>query len=193
MPELVVPDVRLRPSFLAAMAELVDEDDHRAVLPGERADYAGRWTSAEGFAAYVEQLNAEPLEETPRPEGWVPSTTRWFAEGDEVLGRITLRHRLTAFLHEEGGHIGYSVRPGARRRGHATAMLRGMLPLAAGLGIGAVLVTCDDTNTASRKVIEASGGVLEDQRGRKLRFWVETHTGTEAREDAAGAGDRATP
>jgi predicted acetyltransferase len=36
------------------------------------------------------------------------------------------------------------------------------------------LVTCDVTNTGSRKVIEANGGVLEDERDGKLRFWVPT-------------------
>ena len=37
-----------------------------------------------------------------------------------------------------------------------------------------MLVTCDEDNIASRKVIEANGGTLEDQRGIKLRFWLPT-------------------
>jgi predicted acetyltransferase len=45
-------------------------------------------------------------------------------------------------------------------------------PVAAGLGIDPALVTCDLDNIGSRKVIEANGGVLEDQRAGKLRFWV---------------------
>jgi predicted acetyltransferase len=57
---------------------------------------------------------------------------------------------------------------------HATAMLRSALPLALRLGIESALITCDVTNLASRKVIEANGGVLEDQRGQQLRFWVPT-------------------
>jgi predicted acetyltransferase len=72
------------------------------------------------------------------------------------------------------GHIGYVVRPSARRRGHATAMLAAALPVANALGIDPALVTCDEDNIASRKVIEASGGTLEDQRGAKLRFWLPT-------------------
>ena len=43
---------------------------------------------------------------------------------------------------------------------------------AAKLGIDPVLVTCDDDNTGSMKVIEANGGVFEDQRGVKLRYWI---------------------
>jgi predicted acetyltransferase len=53
-------------------------------------------------------------------------------------------------------------------------MLAAALPVVASLGIDAALVTCDDTNVGSRKVIEANGGVLEDQLGVKLRFWVPT-------------------
>jgi len=66
------------------------------------------------------------------------------------------------------------VRRSARRQGHATAMLAAALPVAASLGIDPALVTCDDTNLGSRKVIEGNGGMLEDQRGVKLRFWVPT-------------------
>jgi predicted acetyltransferase len=47
-----------------------------------------------------------------------------------------------------------------------------MLPLAAGLGIDPVLVTCDIDNEASRRTIEHNGGVYEDTREGKLRFWV---------------------
>jgi predicted acetyltransferase len=51
-------------------------------------------------------------------------------------------------------------------------MLREVLPLARGLGIEQVLVTCDTANIGSRKVIEANGGHFEDERGGKLRFWI---------------------
>jgi predicted acetyltransferase len=112
------------------------------------------------------------VEDSPRPEGLVPSTTLWWADGDEYLGRIDIRHRLTQHLLDYGGHIGYDVRPSARRRGHATAMLARALPVAAGLGIDPALITCDEDNIASRKVIERSGGQFDDQRGIKLRFWV---------------------
>jgi predicted acetyltransferase len=47
-----------------------------------------------------------------------------------------------------------------------------MRRVAGELGIDPVLVTCDDDNVGSRKVIVANGGVLEDIRGHKMRFWV---------------------
>jgi predicted acetyltransferase len=93
---------------------------------------------------------------------------------EEYLARIAIRHRLTDRLRQAGGHIGYDVRPSARRRGYATMMLREALPIARGLGVTAALLTCDIDNVASRKVIERVGGVLHDRHEDKWRYWVPT-------------------
>ncbi|WP_285550957.1 GNAT family N-acetyltransferase [Actinoplanes regularis] len=178
MPQLSLPVERVHPSFLVAMTEFRaegrgDPADH-TMIGREMREFGHRWATPEGFGAYVGRLHSQALADSPRPEGFVPSTTLWWVEDEHYLGRLAIRHRLTASLLEAGGHIGYDVRPSARRRGHATAMLRAALPVARGLGIASALVTCDLTNAASRKVIEANGGVFEDQRGEKLRFWVPT-------------------
>jgi predicted acetyltransferase len=142
--------------------------DHQPLPGGEH------WSSVRGFAEYVRLLCAQAHEDTPRQPGRVPWTTLWWIDGDEYLGRVAIRHRLTPHLERAGGHIGYDVRPAARRRGHATAMLRAALPRAHDLGIDPALVTCDADNVASRLVIEHNGGILEDRRDGKLRFWTPT-------------------
>jgi predicted acetyltransferase len=177
VPHLVAPDVRFRDSFAAAMAEFRAEGrgssrDHSVL--GGYLYRAGSWTSDEAFSEFVAALRANRLEETTRPAGFVPDTELWWVDGDEFLGRIVIRHRLTPTLLETGGHIGYDVRPSARRRGHATEMLRQALVMAHELRVDPALITCDAANVASRTVIERNGGVLEDQRGSKLRFWVPT-------------------
>ena len=53
-------------------------------------------------------------------------------------------------------------------------MLQQALPWARELGIESALVTCDLDNVGSIRVIEAAGGVLEDVRGVKRRYWVPT-------------------
>ena len=179
MPDLVPPDPRLRASFAMAMDEFRAEgrgaaDDHSAIGHYLR-DERDAWSSDEAFRAFAEKVRAQRLEATPRPAGFVPDTELWWVDGDQFLGRIGIRHRLTPALLEMGGHIGYDVRPSARRRGHATAMLREALLVARGLGIERALVTCDVDNASSRTVIERNGGVLEDERAGKLRFWVPTH------------------
>ncbi|MFI5912202.1 GNAT family N-acetyltransferase [Dactylosporangium sp. NPDC051541] len=176
MPELSPPVERVRASFLAAMEEFRQEGrgaaDDSSMIGHDLREFGATWSSPDGFAHYVAVTRAQALEETPRPDGFVPSTTLWLVDGDDYLGRVAIRHRLTPHLLEEGGHIGYDVRPTARRRGHAGFMLRGALVVAKELGIGPALLTCDTTNVISRRVIEAAGGVLEDQRQDKFRFWV---------------------
>ena len=178
VPHLSLPTESVHRSFVAAMAEFRAEgrgDPADRSMIGEELRHVGRrWVTPEGFAGYVAWLRSQALPDSPRPEGHVPSTTLWWVQDDEYLGRVAIRHRLTAHLLDIGGHIGYDVRPSARRRGHATAMLRAALPVAHRLGIASALITCDVTNIASRKVIEANGGSLDDQRGGKLRFWVPT-------------------
>ena len=67
-------------------------------------------------------------------------------------------------LRTSGGHIGYDTVPSSRGRGVATEMLRQALPLARALGIVEALLTCDETNAASIRVIETHGGVLRATR-----------------------------
>ncbi len=148
-------------------------DDH-SVIGHYVRDRPGAWASDESFSVFTAEIRAQSFEETPRPAGFVPSTELWWTDGKAFLGRVGIRHRLTPNLRETGGHIGYDVRPSARRRGHATAMLRQALIVAQGLGIERALITCDVDNVASRAVIERNGGVLEDERSGKLRFWVST-------------------
>ncbi len=181
MPALVLPTPEVAVSFRAAMAEFRVEgrgsaDDH-SMVGHELRTFGSSWGDDAGFRAFVTALRAQSEEDTPRAEDFVPCTTWWYVEGDAYLGRIALRHRLNERLREIGGHIGYDVRPTARRRGHATAMLAAVLPHAADMGIDRALVTCDAANIGSRLVIEHNGGVLEDDRQGMLRYWVPTRPG----------------
>ena len=97
---------------------------------GTFATIPGRPRTTNPSPSCVAAIRADRLEDSPRPSGFVPSTELWWVDGDEYIGRIAVRHRLTPVLLEIGGHIGYDVRPTARRRGHATEMLRQALAVA---------------------------------------------------------------
>lgn len=179
MPALQLPDPRFHRSFLAA----VRED------PGYFAGQGLRHEDllpAPAFARYVAALRADERPATPRPTGFVPQTVLWWAEGEELLARVGIRHRLNHRLRTWGGHIGYWTRPSARGQGHATAAFRASLAVAAGLGIDPALVTCDHDNAASRHIIEAAGGVFEQRLGEKLLFWVPTRPWVPAGAQRAG-------
>ncbi len=167
MPELGPPRVDVHASFLAALGDFQREGRNRDL------DAAGL-SDPSRFRDYVAHLVAQALPETPRPPGWVPETVLWYVDGPEYLGSLSVRHRLTDHLRRIGGHIGYEVRPAARRHGHATRMLALARPVAHALGIDPALVTCDVDNAASRRVIERNGGRLGDEGDGKLRYWVPT-------------------
>ena len=111
------------------------------------------------------------------PTGYVPDTVYWAVRDGDMVGRISLRHELNEFLLREGGHIGYIVRPSARRQGVATEMLRQILRTDKARSIGRLLLTCDEDNLASEKTIRANGGILENvvvlgAGQRKKRYWI---------------------
>jgi predicted acetyltransferase len=182
---LVDPHPRLQRSFLEALDELAAAGEEvYARLPSWPAegDFPGFEVTRESladpddFAAYCAFLLEQREAMAPRPRAYVAFTELWLADGpglDRFLGRISLRHELTEMLFEWGGHIGYVVRPSARRQGHASAALAGMLEVCRQRGIDPVLVTCDVDNTGSRRTIEGAGGRYEDTRLGKLRFWVD--------------------
>jgi predicted acetyltransferase len=173
VPILIDPTPALRESFLAAVDEFHADQDYPTPWFVTDVDPAAR-ESAEAFESYVRRVLDERREEHARATGWVPMTTLWWAEDGVFLARLAIRHRLTPALAQVGGHIGYDVRPSARRRGHATALLAAALPVARALGIEEALLTCDETNTGSRRVIEANGGRFDGGDGVKRRYWVPT-------------------
>jgi predicted acetyltransferase len=164
---LVSPTPAVHRSFIAALREFHEERRN------EELDVDSLERAAT-FNKYLEALRDDERQDTPRPRGWVPGTTFWYVDGEEFLGTLQIRHYLTRHLRRVGGHIGYEVRPSARRQGHATRMLELSLPHAKRLGIDPALVTCDATNIASRKVIEANGGRPDTPIPPKLRYWIPT-------------------
>jgi predicted acetyltransferase len=166
--------VRLRP--LTAQDEVPALEAHRE-LASEGFEFALGYAAGMRWDAYLNHLEAERIGLVLRA-GRVPSTFLAADVSGELVGRISVRHALNDFLAHEGGHIGFAVRPGYRRRGYASAMLRRGLVVARAVGIDRVLVTCDDANVGSAAVIEACGGGFESavvgRRGQRVRrYWFD--------------------
>jgi predicted acetyltransferase len=166
-------ELRLRP--------LRAEDETIAIAAHEKLARDGfqfllDWRSDEPWSVYLDRLEQLRLGVEVPPDR-VPATFLVAQVGSELVGRVSIRHRLNAFLRDFGGHVGFGVRPQHRGRGYAGEILRQALVVARAAGVEAVLVTCDDDNIASATVIERAGGVLEDilpgpDEGRTRRYWI---------------------
>jgi predicted acetyltransferase len=152
---------------------------HRATSPTSPT-FLHYYEEGMPFARYLEVLGERARGERLPPND-VPSTFLFAFSGPRIVGRVSVRHSLNSFLERVGGHIGYVVVPEFRRRGYATEMLRRSVQIAhERFGLERVLVTCDDDNVGSIRVIENNGGVLEnvvaapDLTTPKRRYWIES-------------------
>ena len=180
MIELIAPDAARYDDWSAMLREFRDattdsRGDHWVCAGGMDGSgfFAGTDVdiTPDGFAAYVEDCARQGNTMWPPHTGLVHCSYFWIVDDGALVGHLALRHALNEFLYELGGHIGYSVRPAARGRGIAKEALKLGLAEAAALDIAPVLVCCAQTNGASRAVIEACGGQLEDVREDSRRYW----------------------
>lgn len=116
------------------------------------------------------------------PKGYVPCTYLWLVDNDEFIGEISIRHSLTDSLLRFGGNIGYGVRYSRWNNGFGTIMLSMALDYVnKNMDLNKVLLTCNDENIGSSRVIEKNGGLLQDKilnvidglERTTRRYWIE--------------------
>lgn len=158
MVELIPPSGGLHVPFLESHHEWgpgVHED-------GFGLDPAHDVESQPGFATWVAALS----------DGARQCVYRWIMEDERIVGAIALRleeNRVVMRL----GHIGYGIRPSARRRGLGSWALKVTLQEARRLGLERVLLVCESDNVASASIIERCGGVAEESdAGAARRYWI---------------------
>ena len=162
---LVEPSEEWQAAFLEMAAECRASGDTRYV------------PALNDFPAYLRKIADGRLD--AQPEGRVPGTELWLEDSGRIVACIRLRYRLTPALEREGGHVGYDVRPTMRCLGYGTELLRLALPVLREHGISRVLITCDDDNVGSARIIERNGGVLSgkgisDESGKWVRqYWID--------------------
>jgi predicted acetyltransferase len=108
------------------------------------------------------------------PEDRVPANTYFFVRtsDDKIIGMINIRHKLNEFLLNEGGHIGYSIRPAERNKGYGTEMLKLALVECQRLGFKEICLNCNDNNYDSQKVILNNGGIFLYNYGTSSRYKI---------------------
>ena len=176
--KLVTPDIKYKNSFLEALEEYRKEPPTNKHMRNDYYNSLSKEELENDFGSYIAKVNSYARGEN-LPEGYVPETTYWLIDKGEFIGRVNVRHILNDYLLREAGHIGYDIRPSKRGKGYGKIMLKLALGKAQELDIKKVLITCSVNNIASKKLIEANGGVFENSlttRGDKpdkLRYWID--------------------
>jgi len=168
------PSIRLRPLGVSDERQALQAHEE---LARDGFEFLFDLEQGSPWQAYIERLESQ-RRGLDLPADRVPATFLLAEAEGQAVGRVSIRHELNAYLAELGGHIGYAVRPGFRRRGYATDILRQSLGVAASIGLKRVLLTCDVDNVGSARVIEICGGVLENVVAGagsvpRRRYWVE--------------------
>lgn len=165
------------------------EDDQEALSRAVSSFYDRRFEFANYFETVFQKDYHKFLEglqqfklgvNLPSPDHVASTQLYAFNEKNEIMGRCSFRHELNPYLKEFGGHIGYLVLPQFRGLGVGTKILdltkvylRKEHPK-----IEKILVTCDEDNHASIKIIVSNGGVLENkisqgyEKPLKNRYWI---------------------
>ncbi len=173
----ILPDIALVEPDLSYADRILD---YRSACLGEPFGVHGAarldlYEDVEAWLAHVASL-AHPTEET----GVVPSSQFLAVRSSDgrLVGTVNIRYALNDFWLNFGGHIGYMVRPDERRKGYAACITQLALDKLRAQGVKRALITCVDTNEASRRTILKAGGIYEDTRTREdgsrmERYWIE--------------------
>ncbi|MDA0334045.1 MAG: GNAT family N-acetyltransferase [bacterium] len=184
---LELPHVQFQDSFVEGAAEFAGEghlDSTYAAFLGFDVDRL-----RDNFSGFVADLLRMADESRVFLTGY-RDCIFWLSDEGLYVGQTSIRPELgTPYLITYGGHIGYSIRPSHRRQGYGRRILQLALEKCAEMGLERALVTCDEDNTASRRIIESNGGVFESglvmdetvaraegragEKVRKLRYWLE--------------------
>lgn len=151
---LVRPNTAYRTSYLEAYDE--------GLIIGLGAP--GKASPHEDFVGHVRSLDNDGQKRFKYHEQTlpcVPSLAWWLVDGSHYIGSVSIRARLDSpLLAYWGGHIAYGVRPSAQGKGYGKRMLALALDICRGMGMPIVRVGCDAKNIASKRVIEANGGIF---------------------------------
>jgi predicted acetyltransferase len=169
---LVAPTLALLPAYADALRRGWTPDNVRleaanreilARIADDAAAYIALTDNRAGGGPPVTLADGSQVARLPQVQRWI-----WDADDDGpdgFAGQISVRwnHGHAPLPPHVRGHVGYSLAPWQRRRGHGTRALGLLLPLARELGLPHIELTTDPDNLPSQKVIAANGGVLVER------------------------------
>ena len=149
---LVLPSSNFEESYVEYIQELADEERYPFPLDFDYSDFAALINRLDNFAKGVNI-----------PKGFVPSSTFWLIDKENLLGVSSLRHYLNERIKKIGGHIGLGIRPSYRGKGLGNLLMALTIKEAQKLKIEELHIHCYKNNKASVRMIISNGGVLDSE------------------------------
>jgi len=165
-PVLVNPSMQYKESYLQAFQELVDVYEwefYRDFQQFEAQDFDGNVQASLPYDANYDQ-----------------HYIFWMVDREEFIGRIYLIFTMQK-SDLQAGQVDYMIRPSKRLQGYGREILRLGLEKFRERGISPILISCASDNFGSKKIIEANGGIFENEIRswdplsttlRRLRYWI---------------------
>ena len=104
-------------------------------------------------------MHLEIIEKNPGDGVMIPFYYYTIYVDEQAVGAVSIRIG-DNFHSYYNGHIGYEIDEPYRGRRYSLAALKLVLPVARFHGMKRLYITCDASNEASRRIIEAAGGRL---------------------------------
>lgn len=147
--KLIKPNLKYEQSWQEALAEF-------------RAEKAiGFWNFEQeptNITEYIQRTKNESVGKNLKSNK-SPNSTYWLIDKNKFIGHCNIRHSLTE-QNQQFGHIGYYIRPAERQKGYGTKILELAIVKLKQLNLSEALITCDETNQGSIKVIQKNRGQL---------------------------------
>lgn len=132
----------------------------------------------EFFPRYVEFIKNCEKAETLEKKDWVEADSYFICKDGKMIGEINFRKKLNAFLlNHSMGHIGYKIKYSERGQGFGSEALKLLLEKAWENSYTELMITCEENNIPSSKIIEKNGGILnrinKDYNNKSLKeYWI---------------------
>ena len=176
MLRLEIPNTSHEKEYNEMIKEWGDFEDIKDISPWALF----RWDNFQEFLENVEKDKIGKWE-------WVPATLFFLMSESNIFGAIQIRHHIDhPNLRDMWWHIGYGIRPSARKQWYGKTQLSLWLEQAKKLWLSKVMISCLEDNEASAKIIKANWGVFKktkiieepskhrlDNKGKKLSiYWI---------------------
>ncbi len=164
--KLVKPSSDYKETFISYAKEFSGSDNYRIYKNG-----------IENFEEYLISLDNSSKGINIEVD-WVSTCTYWMIDdSNELLGIIRIRPSKDLEILKYAGNIGYDIRPSKRKLGYGSRILELGLIKAKEFNLYKVLITCDETNRGSIKIIENNAGEYDstldtDKKIAKLRYFI---------------------